>query len=359
MVKAFKKKEVKKIVKSKTKNRRKTAVNRYPINGVGAATTRAFGGTRTVGVEGLNALSPKHLTLPLNVGPYTIQRTTTIVKDSRTVMGFCFMRGVQHSVASAQVPDVTGTSFKEGWLPCCGFGGTADGDPATNTQFYGIPQLAQLGDSATLVPAALTVQIMNPGALATDGTKGILYIGASKTQFRLQDETRTWDTIGQDFVSYQTPRLCASSKLALRGVQVNAKPFNVQELMDFEKVLPLIDNNDFPTYKDVLEAWRSYGNSSGSTSLWQSRTVKGFAPIVIYNPDQVELQILVTCEWRVRFDFGHPASSTHSHHPASSTQTWDNVQRFVDKIGHGCEDIVENVARSGAAAVSSRLAAML
>jgi hypothetical protein len=246
------------------------------------------------------------------------------------------------------------TTLKQetGWLPICGFAGNGTNTPvATGTAFFGIPQLEELGRSATLVPAAITVQIMNPGALASAATSGILYIGASKTQFRLQgDATRSWTAIGQDFVSYQAPRLCAASKLALRGVQVSAKPVNIQELMDFERIVPSLDMSTSPpseTYGVFTDGWLTESTDQSTTEALQVRSLKGFAPVMIYNPDRVELQVLVTIEWRVRFDYGHPAASTHQVHAASSTQKWDAVQRVSDAIGHGCTDIVEHVASIG------------
>jgi len=345
------------IAKTKKKLKKKTRpqeLARYPINGVGAVSGKAFGDAGPARIlEGLNATVPRHLTLPVNVGPYTVLRTTTVVEFDGRVAGFGFFRGTDMYV-DQNFDDlgntITGAGFAQGWLPICGFRSGGATSPHENTNFTGIPQLQSLGSSATIAPAAMTVQFMNPGSLGHNETNGILYIGASKTQFRLQDSTTTWDHIGQDFVSFQTPRLCAASKLALRGVQVNAIPVNVQELMDFDRIVPSTlpgHNPPAPTYGDTTVPWReSMGAADASVTL-QTKSMKGFAPIMVYNPNNVKMQALVTCEWRVRFDYGHPAASTHTCHAASSTQKWDAVQRITHALGHGCSDIVEHVAALG------------
>jgi len=335
------------------KKARPQELARYPINGVGAVASKAFGDTGPARIlEGLNATVPRHLTLPINVGPYTVLRTTTIIEFDGRVAGFGFFRGTDMYVNQgfdSAGNTVTGAGFAEGWLPICGFRSGGSTSPYANTNFSGIPQLQSLGESATIAPAAMTVQFMNPGSLGNTETNGILYIGASKTQFRLQDSQTTWDHIGQDFVSFQSPRLCAASKLALRGVQVSAIPVNIQELMDFDRIVPtaLPPLNTTPTYGDVVTPWRETQGAVGENVTLQTKAMKGFAPIMVYNPNNVKMQALVTCEWRVRFDYGHPAASTHTCHAASSTQKWDAVQRITHALGHGCSDIVEHVAALG------------
>ena len=334
------------------KKARPQELARYPINGVGSVAGKAFGDAGPARIlEGLNATVPRHLTLPINVGPYTVLRTTTVVQFDGRVAGFGFFRGrdlyVDQNVDGAG-NTITGAGLAEGWLPICGFRSGGAASPYANTNFTGIPQLQGLGTSATIAPAAMTVQFMNPGSLGNTETNGILYIGASKTQFRLQGSQTTWEHIGQAFVSYQTPRLCAASKLALRGVQVSAIPVNIQELMDFDRIVPSsLPGSGGTTYGDLTAPWQDSQGALGPSVTLQTRAMKGFAPIMVYNPDNVKVQALVTCEWRVRFDYGHPAASTHTCHPASSTQKWDAVQRITHALGHGCSDIVEHVAALG------------
>lgn len=349
-----------KIVKKKAKKTIAAGgeVARYPVNGVGAVARKAFNDDGPAQVlEGLDATMPRHLTLPVNVGPYTVIRTTTVVNTDRTTIGFGFFRGHTLEVEQINVvsPATTEAGYREGWLPICGFSGNDTSVPNENTGFFGIPQLEQLGSAATLTPAAMTMQLMNPGALATEATSGVVYVGATKTQFRLQGSTENWESIGQNFVSYQAPRLCASSKLALRGVHVNAKPVNIQEMLDFDRIIPSVQTDGTSTYGDFATFWSTASRATGNSVRNQTRSLKGFAPIMVYNPNRVSLQALITCEWRVRFDYGHPASSTHTCRSASTTQKWDMVQRVTDAIGHGCCDIVEHVANVGSQYVRGRL----
>jgi hypothetical protein len=239
-----------------------------------------------------------------------------------------------------------------------GFGGNSADTPSWNTRFYGCPQLKELGQSATLAPAAITVQIMDSNSLSGDNAaRGVVYAGASKTQMRLKDVTDTWDSIGQDFVSFQAPRLCSGPKLALRGVKISARPFNVQELMDFDIVIPNLQSSGDTNYADKHAKWKSSAaeaaGSSTQTPELQTHSLKGFSPIMVYNPNEEELQFVVTCEWRVRYNYGHPACSTHQVHTAASTKAWDIVQKGMDALGHGCIDIVEDVAQQGAMALRS------
>ena len=340
----------KKVIKQSSKLK---SVARYPINGVGAVPRRNFGGGSSGGnpLLCMDATIPRHLALPINVGPYTVTRTTTVVKSSAPVSGFGFFRTLE-SLAQG-TPAIA--SQREGWAPMVGFAApNATGAPNVFTKFYGCPQLKELGESATLAPAAMTVQIMDSNSLSgSDAAKGVLYVGASKTQMRLKDSNQTWDSIGQDFVSFQAPRLCSGPKLALRGVKVNARPFNVTELMDFDVVVPNLLSDGDLTYGDKVAPWSStaVGGPTDESKELQTHSLKGFSPIMVYNPNLEELQFIVTCEWRVRYNYGHPASSTHQVHNAASTRTWDILQKGMDALGHGCVDIVEDIAQQGALAI--------
>ena len=76
----------------------------------------------------------------------------------------------------------------------------------------------------------------------------------------------------------------------------------------------------------------------------------GFGPIVIYNPNSLSLQVVVTVEWRVRFDPSNPAQAGHVQHPVSSDITWGRALTAMEAMGHGVHDIVETVQRYGMAA---------
>jgi hypothetical protein len=234
------------------------------------------------------------------------------------------------------------------WISACGIAsqGTLINGIGSS---YGIPMegLDNLGLAATVVPAAITVQVMNPGALQSEA--GIAYIGRSSAQYDLAGSTRSWVQLGQQFVSYMTPRLCSAGKLVLRGVKCSSYPLDMSALSSFRPV-------------------RSWVDAFGATGKfnWTSDVVKpqGFAPIVIYNPDSIALQILVTIEWRVRFDPENPASSSHSYHGTATDAAWAGAVNALSAAGHGVVDIVEDMAEGaatagGVAMAASRLAPLL
>jgi hypothetical protein len=331
--------------------------------GVGAVTRRPFGSVRInptnvrLAASAMNATNAAHLSLPINTGPYTVMRTTTIVKSSDSFMGFGFFRGAydEATITVSGVPSPpVGISERasEGWAPFVAFGAPSlTTSPSVSTNFYGCPQLATLGEGATLTPAAMTVQIMNGKSLQL--ADGIFYLGRSRTQLRLQDSATDWQTIGQDFVSYQAPRLCSGGKLALRGIKVDSMPFNIQELMDFDRIIgpPLTD----AAYSDNTLAWSSISKAAADGTRAENRRVamKGFSPTCVYNPEERELQYIVTCEWRVRFSYTHAASSTHTHHAAADTKVWDSVSQIMASAGHGAVDIAQNVAYEGAQSMAA------
>jgi len=275
--------------------------------------------------QSLNALHPCHLALPRAVGGYSIIRTTQIVTSSNTSNLFGLFKG-------------PGTEFTETcWLDLVGVSNAPFkfGDPINDTlgaQFFTNSPLNQASlNGARMVPAAMTVQVMNPNALQT--TSGIIYIGRSKTVLDLMGNTRTWVDLMQELVSYSAPRLCSAGKLALRGVQVNAVPNNLSVLSDF---VP-----------------RRIVAGSTSPKTWTEAATpvdfEGFGPIFVYNPESVPLQYLVTVEWRMRFDPLNPAYAGHIMHPPASESTWHKVISDAEAAGNGVHDIAEVVADAGVA----------
>jgi hypothetical protein len=220
-----------------------------------------------------------------------------------------------------------------------------------NAKFYTEGSMGQSGfeRAVTLTPAAFSVQIMNPEALQT--TSGIIYATRSRNVLKLQNDSRTWRTFANSVVSYYNPRLMSAGKLALRGVHIDAVPANMNKLSDFT----------------TLD-----GHGNDSTKSWNGTTdyeFSGFNPIVVYNPGSpfsdpvvppVNLQFLVTVEWRVRFDPSNPACTTHTYYPPAPDSTWNSLLAIMDRGLHGVEDIAEKVASAGmavgrAASVATRL----
>jgi hypothetical protein len=248
-------------------------------------------------------------------------RTTDVIDGASAFTLFGCFKGPLH-----QFTETT-------WLGLVGVSAVNPGlqiNAANNAFFHASSSLNEASlDGAKMAPAAMTVQVMNPGALQT--TTGIAYIGRAKTVLDLMGDARSWTSIANELVAYSAPRLCSAGKLALRGVQVNAVPNNMSVLSDF---VPR-------------------GTSIGGPQSWNEATfatdLEGLAPIFVYNPNNIPLQFLVTVEWRMRFDPLNPAYAGHTLHQPASEGTWARVIGEAESLGHGVEDIAD-VVEAGAAA---------
>jgi len=184
--------------------------------------------------------------------------------------------------------------------------------------------------AASVVPSAFSIQIMNPEAMAT--TTGMVYVGRCLNKVNLSegDLTKTFQSVVDNLVSYSAPRLCSAGKLALRGVQVDSIPNNMSQLANFT------------TLKEAITA-----SFTLSASNYQHQ--EGFNPIFIYNPNQVALQVLVCCEWRVRFDPSNPAYAACRMHEPSTDHTWYETLRKGAEMGSAVVDIAEKAVQLGKA----------
>lgn len=340
-------KVIKLALKKKAKKSHSEARQLYGIKqGVGAVTTRAFPRstirkrTKKTGGNGFrgafNALSQCHLPLPRAVGGYTIIKTTDVITTSLPAMLFGTFKGPGHQFTETTWMSTIGVSNTSGGyeLPIGGYGSANTG----NAYFYASEALAAGSlDGSRMVPAAITVQIMNGEAL--QHADGIVYIGRAKTVLDLMGDTRTWKEVMQQLVSYSAPRLCSAGKLALRGVQVNAVPNNLSVLSDF---VPRRIHNE------GVSPWTEVPATPTDTSTVMD--FEGFGPIFVHNPQNVNLQYLVTIEWRMRFDPFNPAYAGHTSHVPASEQTWARAVAQEEASGNGVRDIVEEIAIAGAMA---------
>lgn len=327
------------IRKQKTKVIKDATLLRGIKQGVGMIVKRPFGtgssrprraalrGKPTSKRAALCALSPQHLPLPRAVGAYTVTKTTTILNapPSRLLLFGTIKGGRSNHPDTAWFNSV-----------CVSSVGTGSAISAPNNALFHIDTaLGATGfDHARLVPAALTVQVMCPRSLQT--AEGIVYIGRTKQVLDLMGDSRTWDTLASELVSYSSPRLCSAGKLALRGVKVDAIPNNMSQLSDFCPRGVISD--------PAAKTW----SDSGINAQFE-----GFAPIFVYNRDLVSMQYLVTVEWRVRFDPGNPAYGGHSYHPVSSDSVWSDTIRGLEAEGHGVVDMAEGIADFGDAAMAA------
>jgi len=259
-----------------------------------------------------------HLALPRAVGPYTTIRATRRVSiDTHANVIGTYQQGLFSPASTGDwseiimVSDVTATNPING----------TDNVQSTTVDLSG------LGAAATVVPSALSVQIMCPTALQS--AAGIVYAGVMNTQAAIGARPETWEAYMEKFVQFQNPRLLAASKLALRGVQINSYPLNMSEV------------SRFTALKHQNDVVYTYSDSASQPVGW--------APIVVYNPSGATLELLITVEYRVRFDLDHPASASHTHHSVASDYTWDRLCKQASALGNGVMDIADVVANTGMA----------
>lgn len=296
--------------------------------GVARSVVRAFGsnpvrrkrragrGKRMAGFHPchLDAFHQAHLSLPRPTGPYTVIRTTQLlVSDTAlAILGPTFDRqkGVWTNHCAYWVNDTTKKLDDTSNMWANAFT-TISGGNWTGAQ---------------VTPAAYSVQLMNPNALQT--TNGVVYAGRLRTEYKISENVgKKGDEIAQEFVSYNNPRLMSAAKLAFRGVQMDIVPFNMSELANFTRV-----------EEETTGAFTGAATMNNNT---------GFAPLFVYNPNKINLQYLVCCEWRVRFDPSNPAQASHVLHQHVPENFWMQAMHYAESIGNGVVDIADRVAETG------------
>ena len=313
------------------KEGRRSQADKVLAQGAGKTVSKAFGSSKGHGLECWDAFHPCHLALPRAVGPYTVVRTTSLLTSSDKVNIFGAFQyrvpGFPEDKWSTTVclSSVTSTA-------------PINGPGNTFAKSIPLPGAGTTGSSLTAVPSAISVQVMNPNPLQT--TQGICAGAVSMTQLNLKGRVETWNDFSSEFISYMRPRLMSAGKLALRGVQMDSYPLNMTACSAFA---PVIDPPE----------------GAFDWTLNSALTPMGWAPLVFINSSDspLELKFLVTVEWRVRFDMGNPAVSSHHNHGVTSDSKWSNMIDSAVGRGHGVLDIVEKVANTGAAVLGAANAA--
>jgi hypothetical protein len=276
--------------------------------------------------NGLDAFNPCSVPLPRAIGDYTVVRTTQVFSSKDALMLFG--------------PILDGRTTDKMWSSAFCQSSVASGsaiNAANNTRITGSETMNTLDwQYARMVPAAFSVQIMNPNALQT--TSGIAYAGRSRQMVSVADKSITWDALGSELISFSDPRLLSAGKLALRGVQMDAVPFDMNAMSDFHT---------------------RYASTSGPyTNTDPALKFDAMAPLFVSNPNGIPLQFLICCEWRVRFDPSNPAYAANTYHTPSSMGYWDKLQRVASYVGNGVVDIVERASDPRAVAGALRMARM-
>lgn len=316
------------IKKKKTTSTRVRRVGRALTQGVGSVPRKVFGSNGKAysirqALRALDATSPCHLALPRATGPYTVVKTTNTVRTAAQFGFACtFAKNMTSNIGAYDHPAWLNVTWMEEAI-------VGAINAASGTRVFVTPGFQNMGENVTLVPSAITMQVMCPKAVTE--ANGIVYIGRSHSQFDLEGTSKTWSQLGEEFVSYMAPRLCSGGKLALRGVKVSGYPMDMSALADFRGA---------DIYSDGTITWASPLGVAP----------EGMSPLCIYNPSNLDLELLITTEWRARFGIGEVAASTHTFHEPSTDSLWARACQTAQSTGHGVVDIAEDVAEMGAAA---------
>jgi hypothetical protein len=258
-----------------------------------------------------------HLPLPRAVGAYTVVRTTKTITTSAAAM------------LLGPFTEFDTTHNLDRWSNVCAIedvDATLAINATTNAKVHVFAELQDASFSRSKVtPAAYSVQVLNGNALQT--TSGVIVAGRARTVPQPAGSTVTWNAYMGGLSSYNQPRLMSAAKLALRGVQADLIPNNMAQLANF---LGINDRTD----ESVL-------------TYTVGPQPAGFAPLFISNPGAVELTLLVTCEWRVRFDPMDPAQATHREYGVTPDNVFANIINRMAAMGNGVLDIVERTAQTG------------
>lgn len=295
--------------------------------GVGRAVARAFGGIvqrrqrRRAGRRSmafphpcLDAFHMSHLPLPRPTGPYTVIRTTQLVTANSGLMMF----GPVFDPNKSEWTNLLGFSILDMSKK------VKDSNNIYNYTFQNMTTSSW--DAAQITPAAFSVQLMNPNAIQS--TSGIVYAGRVRTSLKLSENLETTgNALANSLISYNMPRLMAAAKLAFRGTQIDAVPFNMARLAEFTK------KGDF--------------NPGAGGFTANNPDFSGFNPQFYYNPNSLNLQFLVCCEWRVRFDPSNPAQASHVQHSHAEESLWMKALHAAEAAGNGVIDIADKIAQTG------------
>lgn len=277
----------------------------------------------------LDARIPRTLGLPRAVGPYTVIRTTVLHTSSAEFIMFCPFQESDFAPNSAAGP--------LSWVDICGIEdvvGSNDITAPDNTRPIRMPMLG-LGAACEVVPAALTVQVLNPNSL--QNAEGVFAMARVNQQLSLGNSPAglTWREMGARVISFYSPRLLSGGKLAIRGVKCSAYPLDMSEYSQFAPV----------------KAWPA------QPFHWNLQTSNGgfrpaaLSPIVFVQENAIAqtIEFLVTIEWRVRFDPGNPATASHTYHDTLPDEAWNGLIKSVSNAGSGVEELSEDVATLGGA----------
>jgi hypothetical protein len=266
------------------------------------------------GISFWDANHLSHMPLPRSTGPYSVTRVTTRMSTTKRVTIFGTFR----------LKSASGTPLGE-WLNMYAVSDVLATNPVngvSNAERH-THGMSGYGYETTVTPSAFSLQISNAEPLQTTG--GMCYIGVCSSQLGISDSPETFDVWGERFVNTQKPCPLSAATLAINPKKVNSYPLNLESLCDFTEL-----------------------STAGNTTVtWNAALFEpsGFAPIVVYNPGGLMLEVNVMMEWRTRFTLAHPAASTHSMHTPTPESTWHSALTQAAALGNGVLNAAEAVSR--------------
>lgn len=287
--------------------------------GVGHMPATPFGGRGSWNDRRVfTAYMPQHLPLPRPVGGYLVVRDTLRYRSTSGTVLVGTFRTFADSGRPVWANTVIAHNIGGGLVPINGSG---------TVNFQGLSLFGPGGlGNAVVVPSAISVQILNKEAVQT--SEGIVTASRSKQVLDLAGDSQTWASLFDNLQITTGPRLMSAAKLAFRGVTVDAIPMNLSALSDFRPTTVIPNGQN---------TWERATNEID---------LEGFAPIWIYNSDNIELEYVVTVEYRVRFPPNNVASAAHVVYPAASDATWTKHIARMEAEGHGVRDIVDAMSGS-------------
>lgn len=266
-----------------------------------------------------DARSPHHLPNVRPCGPYSVCRVTMVVKSGSEMNIVGLMR--QRATANSPFGEWNNVCMVSDVVAATAVGGSL------NTTFYGLP-MADFA-RAQISPCALTVRVTAIKALTE--ASGNVYIARPTAQMAMSSETATWRTIGQRVISHMSPEVIPVARLVLGASVSHSYPLDPESCAEFTDM-------DYAASYDTTTGVNVTWDYSTGTPVGAQRDFSGFAPIIVFNQSNAELEFTITVQYRTRFYVTHPASSGHHDYRASSPGIVEKAMDAVKQVGHAISD---------------------
>jgi len=266
-----------------------------------------------------DARSPHHLPNNRACGAYSVCRVTMVVKSGSEMNIVGLMR--QRLAANSPFGEWNNVCMVSDVVAATAVGANL------NTTFYGLP-MADFA-RAQISPCALTVRVTAIKALTE--ASGNVYIARPTAQMALAGETSSWRTIGQRVISHMSPEVIPAARLVLGASVSHSYPLDPESCAEFT------DMDYAATYDTSTGVNVTWDYATGTPSGAQ-RDFSGFAPVIVYNQSNAELEFTITVQYRTRFYVTHPASSGHTDYRASPAPLVERAMDAVKQVGHAISD---------------------